>query len=70
MRGKAATKGGKGLQHHTEHCIALCTQGVLASATDLEEVFGTTNQEEICREILDRGELQISDKERQAELTK
>jgi ribosome maturation protein SDO1 len=47
-----------------------CAQGVLAAATDLEEVFGTTNQEEICREILDRGELQISDKERQAELTK
>lgn len=44
-------------------------KGVLAAAADLEAVFGTTDQEEICREILDRGELQISDKERQAELT-
>jgi len=44
------------------------SKGVLAKNQDLMEVFGTTNTNEVCRIILDRGEVQVSDKERQQHL--
>jgi ribosome maturation protein Sdo1 len=40
-------------------------QGFLASRAELESVFGALSDQEICKEILEKGEMQISDKERQ-----
>jgi ribosome maturation protein SDO1 len=42
------------------------SKGMLASVKDLIDVFGTSDQKIICKEILDRGELQVSEKERGA----
>ncbi|WIA33728.1 hypothetical protein OEZ86_006845 [Tetradesmus obliquus] len=42
-------------------------KGVMAAKEDLMEAFGTTDEEKICLEILAKGELQVSDKERQAQ---
>eukprot|EP00879_Flechtneria_rotunda_P017508 GHRR01018357.1.p1 GENE.GHRR01018357.1~~GHRR01018357.1.p1 ORF type:complete len:342 (+),score=143.17 GHRR01018357.1:1083-2108(+) len=39
----------------------------MAAKEDLMEVFGTTDEQKICLEILAKGELQVSDKERQAQ---
>lgn len=36
------------------------SKGMLASSKDLLEAFGTSDQKTVCREILDRGELQVS----------
>eukprot|EP00898_Chlorokybus_atmophyticus_P003340 jgi/Chlat1/4006/Chrsp26S04072 len=41
------------------------SKGVLAKKEDLIAAFGTDDAETICLEILDKGELQVSDKERQ-----
>ncbi|CAN0007569.1 unnamed protein product, partial [Hapterophycus canaliculatus] len=43
-------------------------QGVLAKNKDLMKAFGTDNQLEACRIILEKGEMQVSDKERQVAL--
>lgn len=42
------------------------SKGMLASTKDLMEVFGTTDQLAVCKEILDKGEMQISEQEREA----
>mmetsp|Transcript_5079 Transcript_5079/g.7013 ORF Transcript_5079/g.7013 Transcript_5079/m.7013 type:complete len:441 (+) Transcript_5079:117-1439(+) len=42
------------------------SKGVLAKHKDLQKAFGTTETEECCRIILEKGELQVSDKEREA----
>lgn len=42
------------------------SKGQLAKRDDLMSAFETDNQMEICRIILDKGELQVSDKERQS----
>jgi ribosome maturation protein Sdo1 len=39
---------------------------MLASQKDLQEYFNTTDPKEVCREILEKGELQVSEQERQA----
>ena len=39
----------------------------VAKKEDLVKCYGTENATEICKEILSKGELQVSDKERQAE---
>lgn len=44
------------------------SKGVLANNVDLKKAFGTDNQVEICKIILDKGEMQVSDKERQVAL--
>ncbi|CAN0193172.1 unnamed protein product [Ectocarpus sp. 6 AP-2014] len=44
------------------------SKGVLAKNKDLMKAFGTDNQLEACRIILDKGEMQVSDKERQVAL--
>ena len=44
------------------------SKGQVAKKEDLVKVFGTENQTEICKEILKKGELQVSDKERQHQL--
>ena len=45
-------------------------QGKVASNKDLMRVFGTTDQERVCKIILDKGELQVSEKERDAQYAK
>ncbi|KAL3140164.1 54S ribosomal protein L2 mitochondrial [Trebouxia sp. C0009 RCD-2024] len=44
------------------------SKGTLAKHEDLVDVFGTGDEEKICRIILAEGDLQVSDKERQLEL--
>ena len=39
-------------------------QGVLAKSKNLKEAFGTDDVDEVCKIILARGDLQVSDKER------
>jgi ribosome maturation protein SDO1 len=46
------------------------SKGMLASSTDLMESFGTTDQMLVCKEILDKGEMQISEQERIALLAR
>lgn len=41
------------------------SKGIFASAADLHQAFGTSDEEAVCRIILDKGELQVSDKERE-----
>lgn len=48
--------------------FANVTRGELAKKDDLTKAFGTADQVEICKEILKKGELQVSEKERQANL--
>ena len=42
------------------------SKGTLASSKDLLECFDTIDRSQICIEILDKGEIQINDKERVA----
>lgn len=42
------------------------SKGNLANAKDLMDAFGTTDQKLVCQEILDKGELQVSEQERGA----
>ncbi|XP_043504676.1 ribosome maturation protein SBDS [Polistes fuscatus] len=50
------------LQTHT--VFANVSKGQVAKKEDLLKSFGTEDQTEICKEILTKGELQVSDKER------
>lgn len=54
------------LQTHT--VFTNVSKGQVAKKEDLVKSFGTDNQTEICTEILSKGELQVSEKERQAQL--
>jgi hypothetical protein len=42
------------------------SKGMLASAKDLMDAFGTSDQKAVCQEILEKGELQVSEQERGA----
>ncbi|RNA43293.1 ribosome maturation SBDS [Brachionus plicatilis] len=44
------------------------SKGQVAKKEDLMDVFGTEDQTKICLEILEKGELQVSDKERHQHL--
>lgn len=44
------------------------SKGILAKREDMIQVFGTDDEEKICIKILQDGQLQVSDKERQVEL--
>lgn len=44
------------------------SKGQVAKKEDLQKVFDTDNVTDICKIILEKGELQISDKERSAQL--
>lgn len=50
------------LQTHT--VFTNVSKGQVAKKEDLVSAFGTDNQTEICKEILMKGELQVTDKER------
>ncbi|XP_066587875.1 ribosome maturation protein SBDS [Prorops nasuta] len=54
------------LQTHT--VFTNVSKGQVAKKEDLIKAFGTDNQTEICQEILAKGELQVSDKERHSAL--
>ncbi|GLJ55781.1 hypothetical protein SUGI_1197780 [Cryptomeria japonica] len=45
------------------------SKGVLAKSKDLIKAFGTDDQDKICLEILDKGELQVAGKERDSQLS-
>nr|XP_020174791.2 ribosome maturation protein SBDS-like [Aegilops tauschii subsp. strangulata] len=45
------------------------SKGVLAKSKDLIRIFATDDLVEICLEILEKGELQVSGKEREAQLS-
>lgn len=42
------------------------SKGMLANSKDLLDAFGTTDKKLVCMEILNKGEIQISDQERLA----
>lgn len=44
------------------------SKGQVAKKEDLIKAFGKDDQTEVCKEILAKGELQVSDKERQSQL--
>jgi ribosome maturation protein SDO1 len=54
------------LQTHT--VFTNVSKGEVAKKEDLVKIFGKDDQTEICKEILAKGELQVSDKERHAQL--
>ncbi|XP_043250929.1 ribosome maturation protein SBDS [Colletes gigas] len=54
------------LQTHT--VFINVSKGQVAKKEDLLKAFGTDDQTEICKEILTKGELQVSDKERHSAL--
>ncbi|KZC15217.1 PREDICTED: ribosome maturation protein SBDS [Dufourea novaeangliae] len=54
------------LQTHT--VFINVSKGQVAKKEDLLKAFSTDNQTEICKEILSKGELQVSDKERHSAL--
>lgn len=54
------------LQTHT--IFTNVSKGQVAKKEDLTKAFGKEDQTEICKEILAKGELQVSDKERQSHL--
>uniref|UniRef100_A0A8C5KKP8 Ribosome maturation protein SDO1/SBDS N-terminal domain-containing protein n=1 Tax=Jaculus jaculus TaxID=51337 RepID=A0A8C5KKP8_JACJA len=44
------------------------SKGQVAKKEDLISAFGTDDQTEICKQILTKGEVQVSDKERHTQL--
>lgn len=44
------------------------SKGQVAKKEDLVKIFGKDNQTEICKDILEKGELQVSDKERHSQI--
>ncbi|WVZ83069.1 hypothetical protein U9M48_030250 [Paspalum notatum var. saurae] len=54
------------LQSHTVYSNVY--KGVLAKSKDLTKAFDTDDQTKICIEILEKGVLQVSGKEREAQL--
>jgi ribosome maturation protein SDO1 len=42
------------------------SKGMLANTKDLMDAFGSTDQMAVCQEILDKGELQVTEQERAA----
>ncbi|KAJ8880962.1 hypothetical protein PR048_017435 [Dryococelus australis] len=54
------------LQTHT--VFTNVSKGQVAKKEDLVKAFGKDDQTEICKEILSKGELQVSDKERNSQL--
>lgn len=45
------------------------SKGILAKSKDLYAAFKTTDQSDICKEILEKGELQVAGKERESQLS-
>ncbi|KAL0226691.1 hypothetical protein P9112_014015 [Eukaryota sp. TZLM1-RC] len=49
----------------TDSVFLNVSKGILASEKDLQKAFSTTDKLTICRKILEKGELQVSERERQ-----
>lgn len=64
-RNKIETDIDEVLQTHT--VFTNVSKGQVAKKEDLIKVFGKDDQTEVCKEILAKGELQVSDKERQSQ---
>ena len=43
------------------------SKGIVAKEVDVKRVFGTSDEEKVCRLILEKGELQVGEKEREVE---
>jgi len=54
----------------TERIFVNVSKGEFAKAKDLKKVFGIDDEEEIARMILSKGQVQVSDKERNQQLEK
>ena len=54
----------------TERVFTNVSKGEFAKAKDLMKVFGTKDEEEIAKIILQKGQMQVSDKERNQQLEK
>ena len=52
----------------TDRVFTNVSKGQFAKSSDLKRCFGTTDEEEICRIILMKGSVQVSDMERSAQL--
>ena len=52
----------------TDRVFTNVSKGLFAPSKDLQKAFKTTDQEEVCRIILDKGQIQVSDMERSATL--
>ncbi|EOD04815.1 hypothetical protein EMIHUDRAFT_453755 [Emiliania huxleyi CCMP1516] len=65
-RNKVETDIDEVLQAHTIY--ADIGRGVLAKREDLIEAFGTDDEDAVCVEILNKGEFQVSEQERHAQL--
>lgn len=63
-RNKVETDLGEVLQIDT--VFTNVSKGMLANSKDLLDAFGTADQRAVCKEILDHGELQVSEQERGA----
>lgn len=55
------------LQTHT--VFTNVSKGILAKSKDLIQVFGTDDEDKVCLEILEKGELQVADRERESQLS-
>mmetsp|Transcript_8215 Transcript_8215/g.24183 ORF Transcript_8215/g.24183 Transcript_8215/m.24183 type:complete len:358 (+) Transcript_8215:51-1124(+) len=53
---------------HSFQIYTNVSKGVLAKGDDMAAAFGTDDDEEVCKQILKEGDLQVSDKERQLQL--
>lgn len=51
----------------TDTVFANVSKGEVANKNDLKKAFSTTDASEICKMILEKGELQVSDRERAAQ---
>ena len=65
-RNKTETDIDEVLQSHS--VFTNVSKGELAKTTDLEKSFQTSDQTEICKKILQKGQLQVSEKERSQHL--
>ncbi|XP_049867571.1 ribosome maturation protein SBDS [Pectinophora gossypiella] len=65
-RNKLETDIDEVLQTHT--VFTNVSKGQVAKKDDLIKVFGKDDMTEICKEILEKGELQVSDKERHSQI--
>lgn len=52
------------------HAHIICTQGKFAKKHDWVQAFGVQDDAEVCRLILEHGELQVSEGERKAQVEK
>jgi len=65
-RNKVETDIDEVLQAHT--IFSDVGRGILAKREDLLEAFGTDDEDVICLEVLNKGDFQVSEQERQAQL--